>query len=312
MKRILIVVVSIILIFFLMNIFPKQQYDDFNPWLKENNDGVPLIFAHGGGKKYYPGNTMLAFQNAFGVADVLEMDVQVTKDDVLVLRHGENKTGNIRQMSNCDTVLWEEEYQWVYENCNFGYNFGDEYKDMTHEEWVEAGVYLTTLREVFSTFGKETLYNIEIKADADAPRIKTAELLIALIQEFELEDYVLVATNYEDIGERLRQEDLYVSATHAVAQEGVVKTYLGVDLFFNPKNTAALQIPRSYGFPVIKTIQLDNKLLINNFNRQNMAVHYWTINDSDEMRRLIELGADGLIVDDPYQMKEVLEELYGN
>ena len=40
-----------------------------------------------------------------------------------------------------------------------------------------------------------------------------------------------------------------------------------------------------------------------------MAVHYWTINDKEEMKKLIELGADGLITDRPDLMKEVLEEV---
>jgi len=40
-----------------------------------------------------------------------------------------------------------------------------------------------------------------------------------------------------------------------------------------------------------------------------MAVHYWTINDKEEMKKLIELGADGLITDRPDLMEEVLEEL---
>ncbi|MCF7925974.1 MAG: hypothetical protein K9L74_00155 [Candidatus Izimaplasma sp.] len=108
MKKLLIYITSIVLILFLtLIILPKPRYEETNPWLSKN--GNPLVMAHAGGKGYYPGNTMRAFKHSYEVGvDVLEMDLQMTKDKVLVLRHGENNTGNIRQMSNCDTVIWQE------------------------------------------------------------------------------------------------------------------------------------------------------------------------------------------------------------
>ena len=39
-----------------------------------------------------------------------------------------------------------------------------------------------------------------------------------------------------------------------------------------------------------------------------MAIHYWTINDPDEMRRLIELGADGIITDYPELLQTIIDE----
>ena len=40
-----------------------------------------------------------------------------------------------------------------------------------------------------------------------------------------------------------------------------------------------------------------------------MAIHYWTINDPEEMQRLIRLGADGLITDRPDVMRETLKKM---
>jgi glycerophosphoryl diester phosphodiesterase len=48
----------------------------------------PLIMAHQGGEGERPSNTMAAFQNAVNSgADVLDTDMQITKDGVLVLIH---------------------------------------------------------------------------------------------------------------------------------------------------------------------------------------------------------------------------------
>ena len=41
---------------------------------------------------------------------------------------------------------------------------------------------------------------------------------------------------------------------------------------------------------------------------RNIAVQYWTINDPDEMRELIELGCDCIMTDDPELLSQVLEE----
>jgi len=57
----------------------------------------PLVIAHQGGDGLWPGDTMFAFQNAADMgADVLEMDVHITKDGVLVLMHDKtiDKTTN--------------------------------------------------------------------------------------------------------------------------------------------------------------------------------------------------------------------------
>ena len=163
LKKVLTLVVFVFFTFVVLNILPKNSYELTNPnvWLKTSNDDKPLVISHGGGLSKNPGNTMRAFQYSFDIGvDVLEMDVHLTNDGILVTRHGENDTGNIRQMSNCNTVIWNETYQWLYDNCNFGYNYenasGDfPYRDMTHTEWVDAGVYMTTLEEIFTAFGND-------------------------------------------------------------------------------------------------------------------------------------------------------------
>jgi glycerophosphoryl diester phosphodiesterase len=240
----------------------------------------------------------------------------MTQDNILVLRHGENRTGNIRHMSNCDTVIWKENYQDLYETCNFGYNFIDEtgdypYRDLTTEEWILEEVYLTKLEDVFEEFGDTILYNIEIKADADSFRNETADHLFDLIEEYDLFDYVLVATNFHDISQYVinTYPELMISASHDKAQEIIIKSYGLIDLFLQPAGYYALQIPTSYGIPVINELQLDSKLLINRVHGHNMAVHYWTINDEKTMRYLISIEADGIITDDPILLMEILDEV---
>lgn len=69
---------------------------------------------------------------------------------------------------------------------------------------------------------------------------------------------------------------------------------------------ACLQIPTSYDLGI--ELELDKKTIIKRAHRRNVAVQYWTINEAEDMRELIELGCDCIMTDNPKLLKSVLEE----
>ncbi len=312
LKRFLIVCILLFTLGLGLVLVPKPKFDRPNPFISQN---YPLVMAHAGGKGVNPDNTMRAYMHAFDLGvDVLEMDVMLTLDGILVLLHGENQTGNTRSHSNCDTVVWKENYYDLFENCNFGYNYLENdaypYRDLSPNEWQSAMVHLPTLEEVFTAFGNQILYNIEIKADADAPRIETADALYQLIDQFDLQDYVLVACAFDDINEYLilTYPDLFVSTSYGSAQKMIISIYTLSSLFSKAPLHAAVQVPTSYTLPVIGKLNLDTKHLIRTLNQHNMAMHYWTINDELTMRYLILQGADGIITDYPELLMSLIAE----
>ena len=102
--------------------------------------------------------------------------------------------------------------------------------------------------------------------------------------------------------------EIYLSTSHDEAQSFIIKTYALSSVFYKPDGYSTVQIPTTFGVPVISKLNLATKLLINTAHRHNMAVHYWTINDEDIMRELIELGCDGIITDYPETLIELLKE----
>ncbi|QWC00067.1 hypothetical protein KHQ88_00415 [Mycoplasmatota bacterium] len=314
LKKLLVAILILLVLSLTLLFVPKPKYTKTNPFL--STDGVPLVMAHAGGKGVYPDNTMAAYLYSYQLGvDVLEMDVQLTKDKIPVLLHGQNLTGNTIQHSNCDKVVWEEDYEDLYNQCNFGYTYQEDngdflYKDMSVQEWQDAKVYLPTLEEVFQTFGNEILYNIEIKADADAPRNETADAVIALIENYQLEDHVLLATAFDDISEYILEEypDIMLSMSYGSAIDTVVNIYTLTTVFRGKPKFAAMQVPLSYDLPVIGDFNVNRWGIIHGLDQQDVAIHFWTINDEDTMRKLIKQGVDGIITDDPELLMSIIDE----
>ena len=120
-------------------------------------------------------------------------------------------------------------------------------------------------------------------------------------------DQIVIGTFYDEICEELKNSysDLLRGASTGNATQFILTQYMGVN-FFDRSDFACLQIPVSYELGI--EIPLDSRSLIRRAHKRNVAVQYWTINDADEMRHLIELGCDGIITDDPELLKSVLEE----
>lgn len=55
-------------------------------------------------------------------------------------------------------------------------------------------------------------------------------------------------------------------------------------------------------------VTLVDRRFIERAHSQRLDVHVWTIDDADEMHRLLDLGVDGIMTDRPAVLREVLEE----
>ena len=65
----------------------------------------------------------------------------------------------------------------------------------------------------------------------------------------------------------------------------------------------ALQVPVRHG-----PVTIVNRRFVNYAHDQGLLVHVWTINEREEMQRLLDLGVDGLITDRPGILRELLIE----
>lgn len=141
-------------------------------------------------------------------------------------------------------------------------------------------------------------FNIDLKDAAGAP------LLAELIDHHDAADRVCVASFSSA---RLRAfRRLQPKVATATTPLGVAWACLGVGLRgWWPDSGLVMQIPVRYGGVPIDLVRAD---VVQAAHRAGRAVHVWTINDPDEMHRLIDLGVDGLVSDDLLTLKSVLIE----
>ncbi len=323
------ILVSALLFFLVLALFERpDNYPGTNPMMKKED--CPILIAHGGGNGEFPDNTLEAFYNAYSVDKnvMMETDVSITKDGVVILSHDTtidrktNETGEISEWNYSD--LMSEEVDFGYdnnknrepdENGNIPYLNGEGKRvtplDVEYPEGVsarhETKFLATTLEELITHFPKNRI-NVEIKQDGEVG-IKALREVLRLVEKYDAYEIIVLASFHSDIYSELvrisESGEVPESFMFSPAIVGVVKYYLlhtlALDVFFTD-GIAVFQIPtEEYG------IKLAKRGLIKRAHLHNIAVHYWTINDPDEMTYLIEIGADGIMTDYPHLLKEVYD-----
>lgn len=326
--KILAAILAVLIVFFaVINIIPPKSNVQTNPFVVEEGQ-KPMIAAHRGGGANNPENTMLAYEQAVEVigVDILESDLYLTKDSHLVYNHD----AYIDRTSNVNGDLSPEELEAKLESgeglhyiedmtleelrqYNFGYYFTDENGDrpyMDVEDPETAGLQIATVEQLFARFHDshpELLFIVEIKDEGDRGR-EACNILYETLQQYPAYlDRVVVGTFHPEIEQELKENypALLRGASTGSAAGFIITQFCRVNLFAS-SDFACLQIPTSYDVGI--TLNLDKQTIIDRAHRRNIAVQYWTINDPDEMRELIELGCDCIMTDNPELLKQVLGE----
>lgn len=250
----------------------------------------PRNFAHRGGARIAPENTLYAYRNALEVgADIIELDVRSTKDNHIVALHDQtvdrttNGTGDVNELALAELKKLDAAYRFSPDG---GATFPLRGKGLT----------IPTLDEVFREF-PDVPVNIEIK-EAD-PGIAT--LLAELVRRCNREKLTLVVSSYEEPMKRFRNLS---PETHTGFTPSEARRFV----FLEPEDEktyqppgAALQVPiRSGGIEVVTPETVARA------HRHGVEVHVWTVDDENNMRRLVRMGVDGIMTDRPDLLTKIV------
>jgi glycerophosphoryl diester phosphodiesterase len=274
----------------------------------------PLNIAHQGGEDEAPSNTMYAFDRAMRMgADMLELDIHVTKDDKIVVIHDStvdrttNGSGSVydmtlAQIQKLDAGYWTVPGEGVdHERSASDYPFrgvrtGE--KDPP-PSFSPNDFRITSLPEVMKKY-PDVPINIEIKGASDddiASFMHNAEVLAAYLNKLGRTDGVMVAS-FNDAAlahfHELAPDIDLAPATAAVAG------YVQADVP-PPQGTKAFQVPTT--FSGITVVDQD---FVNRAHGDGYGVHVWTINDEKTMNQLLDWGVDGIMSAEPMRLERVL------
>lgn len=247
----------------------------------------PLIIGHRGAKGLAPENTLPAFRAGMEAgADGVEFDVQRTLDGHLVVFHDDD----LIRVAGVDGRIVKSTLAMLRE-LDVGRYAGLQY----------AGEVIPTLDEVLDTLPDHCYLNIEAKRF----RMRSDGLeagLVEAIQRRNLFDRCLVSCfnplilwRIGRLDRRIRLGLLYDPDLPLLLGAGWPRRIMRVDALH----------PWSG--------QLTQKL-VNQAHREGRPVNTWTVNAPAEMRRVIDLGVDGIITDRPDILAAVLrgEEVAGD
>ena len=244
----------------------------------------PLVFAHRGGGGLFPENTLEAFKYSaqMGV-DVLELDVHSTADGTLVVMHDSrvdrttNGSGLVSEMTLAEVKKLDAGFQFTPDD---GKTF----------PYRGKGITIPTLQEIFDAFPEMT-FNVEPKQAEPSVTMPLCEMIRAR----KMTAKVIVGSFRQAAIDEFRAEcpEIATAATPSEASEFLALYKMGLGESYSPP-MQVLQIPERIG-----SLQVVSKDFIETARKLNLKVHVWTINDADDMQRLLEMKVDGIMTDYP-------------
>lgn len=246
--------------------------------LEDLYQGRTLNLAHRGASAVAPENTMPAFQRALEMgADGFELDVQLTFDDVPVVMHN-RRIDETTDGSGLPGEFTLEQLQAF----DAGAHFDREY----------AGTRIPTLTEVLEAF-PEAVVNAELKLFTTSD-IGLERAVIDVIRAHDAEGRVIISSFNPFCLRRVRRLAPDVAIGHLTALD------IG---FVLRKGLFLWGVRREAIHPEFR--EVDEKYMAW-ARRKGYRVNTWTVNEADDMRRMLDLGVDAIITDRPDVLKSVM------
>ena len=229
------------------------------------------ITAHRGGAWKAPENTISALQYTIDSgADYAEIDVQETKDGELILLHDDS----LKRTAGVKKNVWDMTLKQV-EKLDAGASFHKKFRGEKIPEFTEV-----------LKFCKGRLdLNIEIKYNGKNKGI--VNKVVRAIKENHFEDHCIVTSmNYQFLKQ--------IKKTAPEIRTGYIMTmtYGGV------------QGMEAADFFSVKHTYVDEKF-VTQAHALGKEVHVWTVNYKGDAKRMLDMGVDNIITDDPIMVRKV-------
>lgn len=248
-----------------------------------------LVHGHRGARAMRPENTLAAFQYAIGIGvDVLELDMAVTKDNVIVVSHDPYLhppvcSGNVDKATIHELTLAEVK-QW---DCGKIRNPG--FPKQTPIE----GTRMPTLDEVFALApGNNVQFNIETKSFVDHPELtpppeEFSRMVLAVIRKHKLENRVMLQSF--DFRTLRAMKKLAPEIRRVALWEGADRDFVSI-----AQEAEATIVSPAYHLVTPEKVSAAHAA--------GLQVVPWTADRPADWDKLIAAQVDAIITDDPAEL----------
>jgi glycerophosphoryl diester phosphodiesterase len=242
------------------------------------------LYAHRGASAERPENTLDAFQRAMEIGvDSLELDAHLTRDNVLIVHHDDTA------LRMCGSPLaWREIDLEHAQRLDAGWGFIA--PDGSHP-FAGKGIHVPTFESILVEFPRVHI-NVDIKGE------DMVSAMLELVRRLKAEDRVTIASFFTTTMVSVRRHG-YGGETGL--SRGEVATLLTMPALLwrqLPFTGTAAQVPTKQG-----PARFDRQTFIAKCHSLGLRVDFWTVDDPAEAKRLLDLGADGIITNDPAAIK---------
>lgn len=230
----------------------------------------PLVIAHRGASGYRPENTRPAYELAIEQhADMIEVDLHRTQDGAVVVTHDETLDHLGGEGEIADARLSE-----------------------VRALDAGGGEQVPTLEELMDGFASRIPLNLEIKRSTAGPYPGLEKLTWAAVTEREIQNETLFSSFFDPVLTELRR----IAAEARIA------------LLISPRFPEGwLARAQAVGAEAVNPeARLVDEPFMEKAHGEGLAVYVFTVDAEAEMKRLLDLGVDGLFTNVPDRMRRLL------
>jgi glycerophosphoryl diester phosphodiesterase len=230
-----------------------------------------LVIAHRGASAHRPENTLAAFELAVEQrADMIETDLHRTRDGAIVITHDEDLAGLGGRGEVADATLAE-----------------------VRALDAGGGEPVPTLEEILDRFGPRIAFNLELKRGTRGDYAELEAAALAEVERRGLLARTLFSSFYDPVLRRLRDLSPRARIGFLVSRR------------FPDR---AVERARAVGAEALHPeLPLVTRELVREAHDAGLAVFVFTVDAPDDMRRLLELGVDGLFTNHPDRLRGILD-----
>lgn len=254
------------------------------------------VQGHRGARTVLPENTIPGFEYAIEVgADLLELDVSVTKDNVIVVHHDQAINKTICTGPDGDRTIRNLTLAQVKE-----FDCGSKQAEGFPRQQLKPGTKIPILDEVLALAPRGNFhFNIEIKSNPKKPELAPepdvfARMVVDAVRKHKLERRVVIQSfDWRTIkAVKAIAPDLTLAALYA----GLPKDFVDIS-------------KEAGGVPIVSPhYLLVTKAKVRKAHASGLRVIPWTPNEEGQWKKLVDLEVDSIITDDPAALIEYLKK----